>query len=118
MMAHRRVGERTLYGVKHGHDDDLLRVWYEGRTEWWPRGECLPDLGDPSTVGCLLAMVREAWGGGPTDLCWMPQPKLMQWWVTVPHPSGKGRRCAGMGPTEVAALVAALKAAPAREVRR
>lgn len=30
--------------------------------EIWSVGEDLPDLTDPATLGCLLALVREAWG--------------------------------------------------------
>jgi len=26
--------------------------------------DCVPDLTDPATLGCLLALVREAWGDG------------------------------------------------------
>ena len=29
---------------------------------WWPVAERLPDLTDAATLGCLLALVREAWG--------------------------------------------------------
>jgi hypothetical protein len=25
--------------------------------------ECVPDLSDPATIGCLLALVRQAWKG-------------------------------------------------------
>ncbi len=65
--------------------------------------EPLPDFRDPATLGCVLALVREAWGDpfmylAPAD----------GWYV------GNGARAtmAGRGPTEAAALVAALEAAP------
>ena len=47
---------------------DTIECWLEEPS--YPRAEhmgvksseCLPDLTDPATVGCLLALVREAWG--------------------------------------------------------
>jgi len=72
----------------------------------------LPDLTDPATMGCLLALVREAWGD-PTIVtaatlelggvrgwvaeCWAPQSPLH---TLAPRP------------TEAHALVAALEAKP------
>ena len=75
---------------------------------------CLPDLSDPATLGCLLALVRDAWEPhrGQDPIC-----STMQWagmW-------GVGARCGAEGfaaivlpthPTEAEALVAALEAAP------
>lgn len=63
-----------------------------------PRG-WLPDLTDPATIGCLLALVREAWDA--------PQ--------FFPDLTNVGFRVFDGGdfyPTEAAALVAALEAAP------
>ena len=63
-----------------------------------PRG-WLPDLTAPATIGCLLALVREAWGA--------PQ--------FFPDLTNVGFRVFDDGdfyPTEAAALVAALEAAP------
>lgn len=77
----------------------------------------LPDLSDHATLGCLLALVREAWG----TRVWI------RWWGEIaPCMSGRDRsKCEpvdGMGRrniaphqfygTEVEALVAALEAAP------
>ena len=43
-------------------DGYLLLAGSEGSTVgWWPVAERLPDLTDPATLGCLLALVREAW---------------------------------------------------------
>ena len=71
----------------------------------------LPDLTDPATLGCLLALVREAWG----------KP------VAVWYPKSTETCCVGVGrmpiaqgrfwqrPSKVAALVAALEAAEGRK---
>ena len=63
----------------------------------------LPDLTDPATLGCLLALVREAWGDD--SIC--PDFNKMRWTILT------WDCCAiGDGGTEAEALVAALEAAP------
>lgn len=68
-----------------------------------PDGPGLPDLSDPATLGCVLALVRAAWGD--------PHAYLAPgdgWCV------GRGARDGiyGEGATEAEALIAALEAAP------
>jgi hypothetical protein len=68
--------------------------------------DVLPDLSDPATLGCLLALVREAWGAH--DLHVRPSPEGTHWRVY---------RCAtslnqGWADSEAKALVGALEAAP------
>lgn len=72
-----------------------------------PIAGMIPDLSDPATLGCLLALVREAWGcSGMSTIqnrgCW-------EVW--------KCQRCSGecfdgFGATEAEALVDALEGAP------
>jgi hypothetical protein len=69
-----------------------------------PEAGAYPDLTDPATLGCLLALVREAWGSphayvGHSDR-----------WVAAFRCEVGGRAFAST--TEAAALVAALEAAP------
>lgn len=60
----------------------------------------LPDLTDPATLGCLLALVREA--SGDPEACALPE--LAAWAVWAEN------RCLASGPTEGEALMAALRA--------
>ena len=69
-------------------------------------GCCLPVVSDAATRGCLLALVREAWGDPHTSTRWVVAKRM--WLVDPPAretPEFFGR-------TEVEALVAALEAAP------
>jgi hypothetical protein len=81
----------------------------EARDEWsyaeWP---CLPDLTDPATLGCLLALVREAWSEPILSVAWaggrwyvvqriLRSVDALRWIDTA---------------TEAEALIAALEAAP------
>ncbi len=65
----------------------------------------LPDLTDPATLGCLLALVREAWGD-PTLHVWYS--RQLGLWVV----SASGQEIGVQETTEAEALVAALEAAP------
>ena len=72
----------------------------------------LPDLSDPATLGCLLALVREAWGdpGASAGIC-----DDLYWEVGGVLPGGGRGSFEFHGATEAEALVAALEAAPRPE---
>lgn len=114
-------GMRTSEGwrVIRGSTESRCMAYDENPENWqvadnYIQDGTLPDLSDPATLGCLLALVREAWEPhrGRDPIC-----STMQWagmW-------GVGARCGAEGfaaivlptqPTEAAALVAALEAAP------
>ena len=75
----------------------------------------VPDLTDPATLGCLLALVREAvQEPGLHVRCMLPSAPDMSGktppsWVLY---SGRGKRWSDRHEPEAAALVAALEAAP------
>ena len=65
----------------------------------------LPDLSDPATLGCLLALVRSAYGDP-----WIRIEPMSSGWVCIyskPPPGFPAN-----GDTEAEALVAALECAP------
>lgn len=78
----------------------------------FPRGSSVPDFDDPATRGCLLALVREKI---PALAVYPPSvlDENEEW--SLEDRDGAFQCDA---PTEAAALVAALLAAPAKEVER
>jgi len=73
--------------------------------------DAVPDLGDPATLGCLLALVREAWGK-PLLYVEPEEDEIdgLAWYVwNVDEGKSYSR---GLHRSEAAALVAALEAAP------
>lgn len=76
-----------------------------------PLGDDLPDLTDPATLGCLLALVREAWGTAFTSPDYEAGASglTVAGWEVI---ETARFRTVGVGRTEAEALVAALEGAP------
>lgn len=74
----------------------------------------LPDLADPATLGCLLALVREAWGEPTLCVACVGETVIGQTWGWM-LPMRGGRfdpLLDAFGLTEAEALVRALEVAP------
>jgi hypothetical protein len=99
----------------HRRDDDGYVVGYYANHEYI--AECvagtLPDLSDPATLGCLLALVRKAWGDEASVSL-----NISSFWAVGGAKIQKGKSAGhtiNLGIwklTEVEALVAALEVAP------
>ena len=73
----------------------------------YPRSVRVPDWRDPATLGCLLAMVRKAWGD--PLICIAVDNTGCGWWLDGWADS---RVPSKLHDTEAEALLAALEAAP------
>ena len=99
------IDEQRVASVRDG----LVTMERDGRgeaLEFDPRlvrRRPLPDLRDPATVGCLLALVRDAWGD--PAICIVEEHR--DWWARL-----NGLPLCAFADTEAEALVAALEAAP------
>ncbi len=116
-LARRAVacrGWRLMPGMLTDEGRRVMHVWPDDLGIHWSHipescvvrdADALPDLTDPATLGCLLALVRDAWG--------MSGLSLMPWsdgWEYAWRGHDKGP--CGYWFTEAEALVAALEAAP------
>lgn len=111
---------RRLVACKHfrpmrGMRDVQGRTWDDSLLWRWNSACDVPDLTDPATLGCVLALVRAAWGkpNGVVNYaneCGSDPRGWYYCWV-----SNDGRQGGGIhwySRTEAEALVAALEAAP------
>lgn len=117
---------RRLVTCPHFHWMPGIKAWKNGYGSWLsidsngslylPSGpaawkiECLPDLTDPATLGCLLSLVRKAYNDEVTCLVSIDYgPGGVRW---VCRLTLDGRNCTEMHwTTEAEALVATLEAA-------
>ena len=89
--------------IAHTDDGSFLVSYGDGA--FWTNDVALPDLTDPATLGCVLAMVREAWGTQRAN-CYMTWPE--ECWACNVQIDGVDRF---LGRTEAECLVNALAAA-------
>jgi len=83
------------------------RDFHNGNIWYGARDDGLPDLSDPATLGCLLALVRKAWGDPRAST--NASPYGDGGWAVM---GSKARRFYAWGRSEAEALVAALESAP------
>ena len=108
-----------------GIDSTYIHAWAESQQTENPRGMWIryrldrmdkhgaPDLSDPATLGCLLALVREAWGRRMLVAYYAPLTTGQGWYVGDRFCGGRDYPIVeAPSATEAAALVAALEAAP------
>ena len=128
MLLQWRTSSGVVYRGRVCNIEEPDAVWCEGREDRfdWPElPKCWPDLSDPATLGCLLALVREAWGSDEWSRSVVPVFNGIDAW-TVGCLDMQGRKAprllflvnkincmpVGIGSSEAGALVIALEAAP------
>jgi hypothetical protein len=119
-LARRAVackGFRWMPGMRWETDDDHGRL-DDFQPEYMGRpADALPDLTDPATLGCLLALVRDAWGAPRALVRLSSNGKSFHLFdvdrVTITKGNWAAFLCGDWGvQSEAEALVAALEAAP------
>lgn len=113
---------KRLVACKHFHWKGMRAVGRKGSPDAWFRADhlavrklhgdwkdALPDLSDPGTLGCLLALVAEAYGVTLNDVR-VVRTTGRVWSVWIFRPDDSSYRVATHKPSRAEALVAALEA--------
>ena len=110
-VHHQDYGNNGLDGRVIEIDDSKGAMWIGWGDIYLPLFEgSWPDLSDPATLGCLLALVREAHGA---PAAYFMGSVNNQWVVHhFTEPEAYWKSLTKWQPTEAAALVAALEVAP------
>lgn len=105
-LADPRQAETTPSG------SSLLASGYSVVDGWHRVEDLTPDLSDPATLGCLLALVRQAWGDPRlvAIYCEAAHPGQSEGWA-VQTADNRLPVAGGDYPTEAEALVSALERA-------
>ncbi len=101
-------GRRWMPGMLHRNWRNFTRVTEEHADYRW---DGWPDLSDPATLGCMLALVAEAYGVTLDDVH-VVRTTGMVWSVWIFRADDSSYRVATHEPSRAEALVAALEAAP------
>lgn len=104
-------GNKYLIACEVDSEDPDGNPQEQGEAIWniglaWP-----PDLTDPGTLGCLLALVREAWDDPLVTTKYWPGPAEWTCYSNKCSALLPGYHLAAQGETEAETLVAALEAA-------
>jgi len=107
---------RWMPGMVTTYGQRIARVDDDGYTVAYTRGghlqtvepDALPDLTDAATLGCLLALVREAYNDPFAHV----EYELGEWIVWATPQGRRGKYSISVRKTEADAIVAALEAAP------
>lgn len=96
------------------HEDEI--VFHDCRVDLLAKVQPdSPDLDDPATRGCLLELVRQAWGGHDVwfepDMANRATGEVFVWQLRCRRPNDIEERMS-LGATQESALVEALEAAP------
>ena len=117
-------GWRWMPGMATDEGRRVMQVWPDNLGIKWSHlldnrvvrdADALPDLTDPATLGCLLALVREAWGCVVVTSPDYDEDEVgCQGWNVTSWRAVETVRwtMAGEGATEAEALLAALESAP------
>jgi hypothetical protein len=85
---------------------DVLVDEDEGKVRYKDPSQILPDLTDPATFGCLLALVREALGDERAHCEYYDEHECWEVWM---HEEDRAPLRISFGETEAEALVSALE---------
>lgn len=109
--------QRCIAGPSEG--GEMLTASSEGdRADWWAMDGYVPDFTDAATLGCLVSLVREAWGVETITVRPVQVDRSVFWYAYSGAPLRNAAGADIEGEDEITCWVAALLGAPPPEEGR